>query len=329
MGLIKATAAALSGTMEDVWKEMFICNSLPAEVLMVRGVKQVSRRSANTGGDVNTITHGSVICVADGQCAIVVDGGKVVDYCCEPGEYTFQDPKHVPGLGGLLSEVGQRITFGGDPPPRMQRVYYINMKESTDNTFETELPVGLKLLGPEPITGIVSLRGTFSYRIKDPALFYRLLAGNVPGAYTRTELTKQLTSELLTALGPALESLYAGGVYPSQLSESMPELCRCLRESLSRGWAGEHGLEIASIAIGVIAPPDMTGMTRMQAAAGLLGTAAPGEGKKEARGEWTCVCGGKSTGAFCPRCGRARKWTCSCGRENLGRFCEECGKARP
>ena len=69
MGLIKATAAALSGTMDDIWKEMFICDSLPMEVLMVRGVKHVSNRSANTGGDPNTITHGSVIVIADGQCA--------------------------------------------------------------------------------------------------------------------------------------------------------------------------------------------------------------------------------------------------------------------
>ena len=140
MGLIKATAAALSGTMDDIWKEMFICEPLSSEVLMVRGVKHVSNRSANTGGDPNTITHGSVIVISEGQCALVVSGGKVIDSCMEPGEYTFHDPKHVPGLGGLLQETGQRIAFGGDAPPKMHRVYYINVKESMNNPFSTAAP---------------------------------------------------------------------------------------------------------------------------------------------------------------------------------------------
>ena len=45
---------------------------------------------------------------------------------------------------------------------------------------------------------------------------------------------------------------------------------------------------------------------------------------------WTCLlCGGESTGAFCPQCGKPRDWTCACGRVNRGRFCMDCGKERP
>ena len=329
MGLIKATAAALSGTMEDIWKEMFICESLPSEILMIRGVKHVSNRSANTGGDSNTITHGSIIVVADGQCALVVNGGKVVDYCTEPGEYTFRDPKHVSGLGGLLSEVGDRISFGGDPPPKLQRVYYVNLKESTGNFFRTEIPLELKLIGPASVTETVAVSGVYSYRIKDPALFYRLLAGNVARAYTRTELTKQITSEVLTALGPALDSLRVNGVYPSDLPACTENLAQALKDTVSRGWVGQHGLEIYSIAISTISVEGLGAMSRMQASAGLLGVGAPAAEKKTGTEAWKCVCGGESTGAFCPQCGRPRKWTCSCSAENLGRFCVNCGKARP
>ncbi len=329
MGLIKATAAALSGTMEDIWKEMFLCESLPPDILMRRGVKHVSNRSANTGGDANTITHGSVIVVADGQCALVVNGGKVVDYCIEPGEYTFQDPNHVPGLGGLLSEVGQRISFGGDPPPKLQRVYYVNMKESTGNAFRSDIPVGIKIIGSAPVTGTVTVSGMYSYRIKDPALFYRLLAGNVAGSYTRQELTGQITSELLTALGPVMESLGVEGSYPSDLPAYTEKLSKALKEAVAEGWISRHGLELFSVAVSVLSVEGMGGIARMQAAAGLLGSGAPPAKKETPREAWTCVCGGESTGAFCPRCGRARKWTCTCGRENLGRFCEDCGKPRP
>ena len=329
MGLIKATAAALSGTMDDIWKEMFICESLTSEVLMVRGVKHVSNRSANTGGDPNTITHGSVIVVADGQCALVVNGGKVVDYCTEPGEYTFRDPKHVSGFGGLLSEVGERISFGGDPPPKLQRVYYVNLKESTGNFFRTEIPVDLKLIGPAPITGKATVSGVYSYRIKDPPLFYRLLAGNVARAYTRTELTKQITSEVLTALGPTMESLRVNGGYPSDLPAHTEKLAQALKDTVSRGWVGQHGLEIYSVAISSLSVEGLGSMSRMQAAAGLLGGSAPPAQKQSKTEAWKCICGGESTGAFCPQCGRPRKWTCACSAENLGRFCVNCGKPRP
>ena len=43
---------------------------------------------------------------------------------------------------------------------------------------------------------------------------------------------------------------------------------------------------------------------------------------------WTCVCGSKNTGRFCPECDRGREWSCSCGQTNLGNFCTACGKKR-
>ncbi len=336
MGFIKAVRGALSGTMEDIWKEMFVCDSLPAEVLMVRGVKQVSNRSANTGGDPNTITHGSVILVADGQCAVVVSGGRVIDSCSEPGEYVFHDPKHVSGLAGLLKETGERISFGGDALPRLQRVYYINVKESMDNPFAAVFPVELKPAGPNRIAARISCRGVFSYRISDPTLFYRLAAGNTAGAYTRSELTGQITSELLTALGPAAEALCAGGLRPSELPAHTEELCRALREKAAGGWLGQRGLEIISVAISSLTPMegDMRSVQRLSRAAALFDAVTPPPEKEpaaaKAPGAWTCVlCGAESTGDFCPMCGKPRTWVCACAQENLGRFCTRCGKPRP
>ena len=331
MGLIKAAATAVSGTMDDIWKEMFICDSLPPEVLMVRGVKHVSNRSANTGGDPNTITHGSVIVVSEGQCALVVSGGKVVDSCSEPGEYTFHDPKHVPGLGGLLKETGERISFGGDPPPKMQRVYYINIKESMGNPFRTETPITLRAAGGFPMYGTVYCSGSYSYRIKDPARFYRLLAGNVARAYTRTELTRQITSELLAALGPAIDKLCRRGVRPSDIPALSEELGRALRETAAEGWIGEHGLEISAVGVNALAPSaeEMAELQRLSRAATLFGM-GPDPEEEPAPEAWICqICGAESTGAFCPQCGRSREWTCVCSRVNRGRFCMDCGKPRP
>ena len=89
MGLIKAAMGAASGVMGDQWKEYFYCDALPAEVLAVKGQKRVSGRSSNTKGSDNIISNGSVIAVADGQCMMIVEQGKVVEFCAEPGQFVF------------------------------------------------------------------------------------------------------------------------------------------------------------------------------------------------------------------------------------------------
>ena len=89
MGLVKAALGAASGVMGDQWKEYFYCSALPAEVLAVKGQKKVSGRSSNRHGTENIITDGSIVAVAEGQCALIVEQGKVVDLCAEAGEYTY------------------------------------------------------------------------------------------------------------------------------------------------------------------------------------------------------------------------------------------------
>ena len=79
MGLIKAGIGALGGTLADQWKEFFYCEAMPKEVLVTKGQKRITSRSSNTKGNDNIISNGSGIAVADGQCMIIVDQGKVVE----------------------------------------------------------------------------------------------------------------------------------------------------------------------------------------------------------------------------------------------------------
>lgn len=123
MGLIKAGMGAVGGVLADQWKEFFYCDSMPPDVLMMKGQKRTGGRSSNTGGEDNIISNGSVIAVNNGQCMMIVEQGKVVDLCAEPGEYTY-DQSSEPSLftGGLNKEsviavfkqMGRRFTFGGD-----------------------------------------------------------------------------------------------------------------------------------------------------------------------------------------------------------------------
>ena len=153
MGLIKAALGSLKGTLADQYKEFFYCDSIPNDILVVKGRKRASNRSSNKGDD-NIISQGSLIAVADGQAMIIVEQGKIVEFCNEPGEYTF-DASTEPSIfnGGLNKEtlmqtfnaVGKRFTFGG-VPPKDQRVYYFNMKEILDNKFGTQNPVYFKII---------------------------------------------------------------------------------------------------------------------------------------------------------------------------------------
>ena len=133
MGLIKAATGAIGGTLADQWKEYFYCESLDADVLAAKGEKRISGRSSNRYGEDNIITDGSHIAVADGQCMIIVEDGKVLEVCAEPGAYTY-DTKTSPsifggsllgGLKGAAKEAWERFSFGGGAG-KDQRIYYFN-----------------------------------------------------------------------------------------------------------------------------------------------------------------------------------------------------------
>ena len=76
MGLIKAGSEAIKTTLADQWKEYFYCDSLEANVLVVKGKKRITEGSSNTKGTDNIISNGSAIAVNEGQCMIIVEQGK-------------------------------------------------------------------------------------------------------------------------------------------------------------------------------------------------------------------------------------------------------------
>ena len=222
MGLIKAAMGAAGSVMADQWKEYFYCEALPVDVLAVRGRKKVSGRSSNKGSD-NVISNGSLIAVADGQCMLIVDQGKIVDVCAEPGEYTY-DMSTEPsvftgslgaGISAVFKNIGKRFTFGGETP-KEQRVYYFNTKEITGNKYGTPSPVPFRVVDERAGIDLdIGIRcfGAYSYRITNPLLFYTNVCGNVSEDYTRDKIDDQLKSELvpgLFVLHPHQQFVHAG-----------------------------------------------------------------------------------------------------------------------
>ena len=266
MGLIKAAIGAVGGTMADQWKEFFYCEALPKEVLVRRGQKQIGRRSSNNRGNDNIITSGSGIAVADGQCMIIVEQGRIVEVCAEPGEYTYDTSTEPSIFAGSLGEgirntfhtIGKRFAYGGDTG-KDQRVYYFNTKELIDNKFGTPSPIPFRVVDSRIGLDIdVSVRcsGVYSYRIADPLLFYTNVCGNVAYEYTRDELDHQLKSEFISALQPAFAKLSEMEMRPNQIVAHNTELENAMNVALSEKWGTLRGLVVVSIALGSVTLPE-------------------------------------------------------------------------
>ena len=369
MGLIKAASGAAGGVLADQWKEYFYCESIPENILATKGHKKVTGRSSNYKGDENIITSGSVIAVADGQCMLIVEQGKVVEVCAEPGEFVYDastEPSIFSGklgesIGKVFRNIGKRFTFGGEAP-KDQRVYYFNTKELIGNKYGTSSPVPFRVVDPRAGLDIdVGLRcfGEYSYHIANPLLFYTNVCGNVSEDYDRSRLESQMRTELFTALQPAFAKISEMGIRYSALPGHTVELADALNETLSAKWRDLRGIEIVSFGVSSVTvnEEDEKLIKEMQrnaafmdptrAAAHLAG--ATGDAMKTAaanpNGAMGAIMGmgmaGNMTGGqmnalyqqgaqMQQSAPAAQGWACSCGQTgNTGNFCANCGKPAP
>ena len=365
MGLIKAGIGALGGTLADQWKEFFYCESMDKSVLVTKGIKRVSGRSSNTKANDNIISNGSGIAVADGQCMIIVEQGKVVELCAEPGEFTYDASTEPSIFTGPLGEavkntfktVGKRFAYGGDTG-KDQRVYYFNTKELIDNKFGTPNPIPFRVVDSKIGLDVdVSVRcsGVYSYKITDPLLFYTNVCGNVEREYLREELDTQLKTEFISALAPAFSRLSELEIRPNQLSAHTAELENAMNTSLSSKWSELRGLRIVSVALNpitlpeedaemikqaqrtaIMRDPSMAAATLVGAQADAMKAAAANENGAMTgfmgMGMAMNAGGGMNTQGLFEMAGKDKPvsgWKCSCGTVADGNFCPECGAPRP
>ena len=373
MGLIKAAFGAAGSVLADQWKEYFYCDSLPENVLMVKGEKRTGKRSSNTKGSDNVITNGSVIAVADGQAMVIVENGRIAEFCAEPGEFTYDSSLEPSVFSGPLGEsikesfkaFGRRFTFGGDVG-RDQRVYYFNTKEIMGNKYGTPAPVPFRVvdnnIGLDFEAGL-RCYGEYTYRIIDPILFYKTLAGNVSGSYTRDMLDNQLKSQFLTCLQPAFAKISEMGIRYSALPGHTLEISEAMDDALTKKWSGDRGISIVSVSVNsvTISPEDEATIKELQktavfrntnmAAAHMVGAQA--EAMKSAAanpngammgfmGMGMAQQAGGMNAAQLFQMGQQQQsaqpatpapagnsWKCSCGATATGKFCPECGSKKP
>ena len=291
MGLIKAGMGAVGGVLADQWKEFFYCDSLPSDVLVRKGQKRISGRSSNTKASDNIISNGSGIAVADGQCMLIVEQGKVVEVCAEPGEFTYDSSTEPSIFAGSLGEsilntfktVGKRFAYGGDTG-KDQRVYYINTKEIMGNKFGTPTPIMFEVINKRiGFSKTVNIRcnGVYSYFITDPLLFYTKISSNVTDEYTREEIDETLKTEFVSQLQNAFGILSEQELRPAQIPAKVNELRAAMNEALRYEWIESRGITVGKIALNPInlTPEDMKAISQMEDSASYGSNAAMALGR--------------------------------------------------
>lgn len=365
MGLILSATNAIGSTLADQWKEYFYCDSIPNDTICVRGYKK-NGGIGNFGSD-DVITDGSVICVADGQCMLIVEQGQVVDICAEPGYYTYDSKTEPSVFTGSLDEavknvfntIGKRFQFGGDPA-QSQRVYYFNTKELIGNKYGTANPIPFRVVDTNAGIDLdISLKcfGEYSLKVVDPVLFYTNVCANVQDKFTTADIEAQLKTELLTALQPAFAKL--GGIRYSEIPLHTNELVKILNDELSPKWRELRGIEIVSMGVSSItaSEEDEERIKQLQTAATYKDPSLAAANVTAATADAIRDAANNDAGAAVGFMGlnaaqgagnidvnslyaqastqttetpSTNKWVCpKCSTENDDNFCSSCGTPRP
>ncbi len=363
MGLIKAAFGAFGSTLGDQWREYFYCESMPDTILVSKGSKRVSGRSSNRKGSDNVISNGSVIAVNEGQCAMVVQQGQIVEFTAEPGEYTWDSSTEPSifygglgqGIRGSWETFKRRFTFGGDTA-KDQRVYFFNLKEIMGNRYGTPTPVPFRVVDANiGLDMDISIRcnGEYSYRISDPMLFYKNVCGNVTENYTRDQFDGQLKTEFLTALQPAFARISAMGIRYSALPGHTMELAEAMNSVLSEKWGSLRGIRVVSVGVNAVSASAEYEATikELQKSAVFRNTNMAAAHMVQAQAEAMKAAASNENGAMMGFMGMGMAqqagglnanalyqmnpqqpaqaptdgWKCKCGTVNTGKFCTECG----
>src|SRR5437660_12209116 len=129
----------------------------------------------------NEIKMGAKLTVREGQAAVFVNEGQIADVF-RPGMYTLQT-ENMPILSTLK---GWKYGFSS---PFKAEVYFISMRQWTDQKWGTQNPIMLR----DSEFGMVRIRafGTYAFRVAEPAVFVRQLVATNP-SFETYEISNQL-----------------------------------------------------------------------------------------------------------------------------------------
>lgn len=368
MGFIRAAVGSVGGVLADSWLEYITADDMGANTLITRGV-QITRgkRGSNTKGTPGTISNGSKIEVGPNQMMILMDSGRIVDYCAEEGCYeVFQSsaPSMFNGeLGDAVKDTFQRFKFGGQPSST-QQVFYINLQEIRGIKFGTRNALQY-FDGFYNAELFVRCHGAYSIKITDPLKFFMEAVPRNVQHLEFSEMGEQFNSEFLTALQAAIGQMAVDGVRISALPSKTMELSKYMANVLDEDWKQARGMEIVSVGVSSISYDDESkalinmrnqgammsdanireGYVQSSIAKGLQDAGSNTAGAGQAfmamgmgmQGAGNFMASASATNAQQMQQQQmqqqtqqaAGSWTCSCGAVSQGKFCTNCGSKKP
>ncbi len=271
MGLIKAMAGAIGGTLADQWKDFYtLPDGLPPTAALFAAVPRGTNagRGSNTKHSTNIITNGSKIVVPEGYGLLLFQDSKISAIATEPGGYEWRsddiNSKSIfvgdDTVASLIKQSWERFKFGGQPGSQ-QGAFFVSLKELPDNRFGTQSEIYWDDGFLKTQVGAVT-RGSYSLKIVDPILFVKNF---VPAAYLTpgnvfdfTDMDNaaagQLFNEVVGSLAPAF-SLYTNdlskGNRITKLQQDSIGFAKSLSEAVESGyhWRSDRGLAIVKVAI--------------------------------------------------------------------------------
>ena len=270
--IIGGAGSAFNSTLNTtMWREYFESGDMSDGVLMKRGEKILGKDSKNRKGDDNVITSGAFIDVQENQCMILVENGKIVELCTEPGRYQF-DSSTAPswfcgenkGLKAAAKEFLSQWSAGGQRIST-QRVFYINMGEIITKPIKwgcgdiafhhtqvyrasgsmLELDMTLKANGEATI------------QITDPMKFFAMIGSQKTGTdgnglikVTDDGIYSNLRSGIVDHISTAISALGSEqAVAYTAIKAKSADIKAYLNNELEREWVGKRGFGVAQFTI--------------------------------------------------------------------------------
>lgn len=363
MGLIKAAVNSVGGVLKDSWLETIEPAPMSDTTVMVSGVKTKGGKTSNKGAD-NVISNGSVIHVYPNMAMLLVDSGKIVDFCAQEGYYEVNLSSAPSLFNGELNEsvkdTWERFKHGGTVS-NTQHVYYINLQEIKGIKFGTRNAVNYYDTRYDAEL-FLRAHGSYSIKITDPLKFFNEAIPRGASRVDYAEISSQYSDEFMDALQSAINKMSQDGIPISSVTSKSRELSKYMSETLDEDWTMLRGMEVCSVGIASISYDDESKkLINMRNQGAMLKDASIREGYVQGQiAEGLNKAGSNPNGASAAFMGMgmgmnaaggfmesasrtnaaqmqaqaqvqaaSNTWKCSCGTENTGNFCNNCGKAKP
>lgn len=312
MGLIKKAASAVGNAAKEIggnignaalnavggvinqamFKEYFSSGTMSGDIIMKRAEQVKADGSRNNKGDANVITTGSAIDVQVNQCMIIVENGKVVEACMEPGQYIYDNtiaPSFFGGQGGIwenvksvASEMWKQFQYGGQRH-NTQRIYFINtglldksMKWGVGNVMFRHSE---KVVTGVPLNTNIKLKGAGDVRVRmaRPLDFFNLYGAKYAGGDNSALITLDTLEDffahakvkLTDAVGRAITTIgVKNQIRYDEIALYLDDVVATINEKMAESDMGKAGFDFSDFVIkdGMLfpTPEDETRIQQLQ-----------------------------------------------------------------